>query len=393
MGCGHSLEYNSTHHPLDCRGDGWNSTQRKSRTVHKAGIFLTHTLVDALAAGCGISRKSDCEGGHDLNNIGILRRLEGPHKELLHTRSVNFVRDPMALVVSGMLYHRGLEGAGEDWLKKPLHASNGHDYGEAGQLALFDAARTSMMLPPVQPGESYQGYLRRMPEEKALLAEMVRVARVAPISPMYTRRSGAPPYAPASSPNPSSDLSINVKNAANPSMYISMRTDDAHLAQPQAAHVCLDTISHLDTASHERMVARILQYWRVPQAALAITAPFISRHIRLNQSVPPPHNRTGTAHATGGGSRVDLLVAVCQLDADYFGGLFFSAATRVGCMPKFAIGAGAEQPSPSETKRSELKGSWMFPTWAQHQRASASNSKASAAIRRHSHCRTYRNAF
>jgi len=109
-------------------------------------------------------------------------RADGFEQEvcLLH-----LTRDPMEVVVSGMVYHRR---ADEKWVLAPLDSLTPDSIsraalwtqlylrGVAAAAAAASSGQYGGALAPVLPGESYALYLRRVPAANGLLAEYLAAA-------------------------------------------------------------------------------------------------------------------------------------------------------------------------------------------------------------------------
>jgi hypothetical protein len=291
---------------LRCMGNPWNNTRREVLTVHKAGVFWKTALVKGLAHWCGLAGRimfMDM-GQEDV----FLRQLEGRNRLL--RRPVAVVRDPVMLTVSGMLYHRSSRD--EAWLHQPASDA---DRAMVATYGVYLAARQTppSLLPPMLPDETYQAYLLRLPDEKALLAEMVRVSMVVPQPHVTTPRP-----IDFRGRGPLSILKENTQNAQRPMGY----------------KLCTDKLNELDDAGYRAALDGLLKHWRVPEKDRDGVASECLRY--LSNSLKKKAQAQGflARHVTGSGSRHDLHLAVCRLDAVHFGGLFWASAQRVGCLPR-----------------------------------------------------------
>mmetsp|Transcript_22265 Transcript_22265/g.88384 ORF Transcript_22265/g.88384 Transcript_22265/m.88384 type:complete len:284 (-) Transcript_22265:42-893(-) len=145
---------------------------------HKTGWAITHELVNQLKAhGFNDVAHGGTWFGQPLANAEFEKLsayVTYPCMSCFHghldperQHVVNAVRDPLEMVVSGYLYHFAGQ---EAWMTS---FSRGGERG--GDLRVFKAPPAFSGLPPSTGYANYPEYLKALPADRGVLAEMLRV--------------------------------------------------------------------------------------------------------------------------------------------------------------------------------------------------------------------------
>lgn len=294
--------------------DGFNrDIDRRRKAVHKSGFVLSSKFAKLLSSLCGASSL-----------------LELQHRNPARVRQINWLRDPLKIAASGMLYHLGYSDSGEQWLFRSM-TDHSEGYSKSAVVA-FASQRGIPLLPPAKMGEGYQAYLRRLETDEArLLAEM-------------TRFSGLLPRADGGPPTPFIDVAWH-SGKREPSTLDKLLESARLVVNKWHSYtgVCLDSLMQQNASGYASVFGALLEFWEVPPAVRQI---FIERALPMLMlapvTVPPsalplPSASAGVpraspqTHSTGSQSRRDLHAWAYQLDTRFFGGAFSRASVDVGC--------------------------------------------------------------